>query len=307
MTTMKRSTSNHTPTSRQSSDITRAATMKRTKSLAFETSPSQPKLRHTQSLSPEKANNDFKDYFNVPVGTSLVPNVKAGGVAKRMLRRTQTDTSVSTEGSIKLLSSAGSSSSSIQHTSQKIAPTKTESLIDLTIDPSQSTSSRPQTPSKSRSLEDALSPDKIARPSIANSNMRTYAGKSRSFLVALPTPSVTGPDAQMTEGNSQIEEDEYEVRESYEDLRARWGVDNSEDDPYPLIEQSQPSSQENKGKGKQKQPHHSMPRLPPGMMNDLKSISELRNKGESRRFLDEMGYLFEGLVPDGALRVRRGR
>ena len=43
------------------------------------------------------------------------------------------------------------------------------------------------------------------------------------------------------------------------------------------------------------------------MMNDLKSISELRSKGEARRFMDDVGYLFEGLDPDGAIGVRRGR
>ena len=42
-------------------------------------------------------------------------------------------------------------------------------------------------------------------------------------------------------------------------------------------------------------------------MNDLKSISELRSKGEFRRFLDDMGYLFEGLDPQVAVNVRRGR
>lgn len=103
------------------------------------------------------------------------------------------------------------------------------------------------------------------------------------------------------------EEDEFETRESYADLRARWGVDNSEDDPYPLITESQSPPHTNKTKGKQKQTHPSFSRLPAGMMNDLKSISELRSKGESRRFLDDMGYLFEGLDPEGAIGVRRGR
>jgi hypothetical protein len=43
------------------------------------------------------------------------------------------------------------------------------------------------------------------------------------------------------------------------------------------------------------------------MMNPLKSISELRNKGESRRFLDEVGYLFEGLDPKCGVGLRRAR
>jgi len=43
------------------------------------------------------------------------------------------------------------------------------------------------------------------------------------------------------------------------------------------------------------------------MMNDLKSITELRSKGESRRFMDEVGYLFEGMDRNVGVRVRRGR
>lgn len=87
----------------------------------------------------------------------------------------------------------------------------------------------------------------------------------------------------------------------------RWGVDNSEDEPFPPPDESQSPSRDAKGKGKHAPKPAQLPRLPSGMMNDLKSISELRSKGESRRFLDEMGYLFEGLHPEGALGVRRGR
>jgi hypothetical protein len=49
------------------------------------------------------------------------------------------------------------------------------------------------------------------------------------------------------------------------------------------------------------------PRLAPGMMNDLQSITQLRSKGSSRRFADDVGYLFEGLAPAAALGVRRAR
>lgn len=42
-----------------------------------------------------------------------------------------------------------------------------------------------------------------------------------------------------------------------------------------------------------------------GLYNPLFSITDLRSKGESRRFMDEIGYLFEGLAPTSALSVRR--
>ncbi|KAG6879928.1 hypothetical protein C0992_009283 [Termitomyces sp. T32_za158] len=42
-------------------------------------------------------------------------------------------------------------------------------------------------------------------------------------------------------------------------------------------------------------------------MNPLKSITELRSKGESRRFLDEVGYLFEGMDSSVGVGLRRAR
>lgn len=43
------------------------------------------------------------------------------------------------------------------------------------------------------------------------------------------------------------------------------------------------------------------------MMNPLKSITELRSKGESRRFLDEVGYLFEGMDHSNTTGLKRSR
>lgn len=42
-----------------------------------------------------------------------------------------------------------------------------------------------------------------------------------------------------------------------------------------------------------------------GLYNSLLSITDMRSKGESRRFLDEVGYLFEGLSPLAGINVRR--
>ncbi len=39
--------------------------------------------------------------------------------------------------------------------------------------------------------------------------------------------------------------------------------------------------------------------------NVLFSITDLRSKGESRRFMDEAGYLFDGFDPSGSLSVWR--
>lgn len=155
------------------------------------------------------------------------------------------------------------------------------------------------------------------RPPLANSNssVRTYAGKSRSFLVALPPSQAASigidataammDDAAMLADN---QEDDFEIRESYTELRQRWGIDGSEDDPGPVSPHRSPSPRR---KGKSKTLPKQLPvepvRLFNGMINDLKSITDLRSKGESRRFLDEVGYLFEGLERSCTIGVRRAR
>ncbi|KAF9487433.1 hypothetical protein BDN71DRAFT_1404780 [Pleurotus eryngii] len=137
---------------------------------------------------------------------------------------------------------------------------------------------------------------------LASKHARTYGGASRSFLVSLSLPSDTGA--------SQAREDDMSTRESYSSLRARWGVDGSEDDFHPQPDISPSNSRngtpsKNKGKGKAMPSHNRAADLPQGMMNDLRSITELRSKGESRRFLDEVGYLFEGMDAKGAIGLRR--
>jgi hypothetical protein len=137
--------------------------------------------------------------------------------------------------------------------------------------------------------------------------MRTYAGSSRSFLVALPAISLSAPGSQSIDvGESMLNnQGDLEVHETYSDLRARWGVDDSEDDPYPLlINRNSPRS---KRKGKLQESRSLSLPLQNTTSSDLKSITELRIKGESRRFQDEVGYLFEGLDPDSNIGVRRGR
>ena len=135
---------------------------------------------------------------------------------------------------------------------------------------------------------------------IQRSNVRTYAGRSRSFLVELPT---TGTHDVAIDGDDLG----LEIRESYKDLRMRWGVDDSEDVPRPAVSARTSPEPENGRKGKGKAKDRPKVLLPPNMMNDLKSITELRSKGESRRFMDEVGYLFEGMDRNVGVSVRRGR
>ena len=78
---------------------------------------------------------------------------------------------------------------------------------------------------------------------------------------------------------SLSKDDNLSEPESYSSLRMRWGVDFEEHDSV----------------------------LPPNMMNNLKSITELRSKGESRRFLDQAGYLLEGMDPSNSSALKRSR
>lgn len=125
-------------------------------------------------------------------------------------------------------------------------------------------------------------------------NIRTYAGSSRSFLVEFPVPDADPLNTA---------EEDTEPRESYADLRTRWGIDMSEDDPQPYQEERPAAPTPLRRTASEL----SQPSLLTGMMNDLKSITELRSKGESRRFLDEVGYLFEGLDASSAIALRRAR
>ena len=148
--------------------------------------------------------------------------------------------------------------------------------------------------------DDSSLPLGIAHHASATGHAFTYAGKSRSFLVEIPAPKLgtLGEDSPKRE-NMEVHDDGFEIRESYTDLRSRWGVDNLEDDPRPADPLSRDTTGKRKGKTATATP------LPDGIVNNLKSISELRNKGERRRFFDEVGYLFEGMDPTGPISLRR--
>ncbi|KAH9896941.1 hypothetical protein C8Q73DRAFT_643153 [Cubamyces lactineus] len=228
-----------------------------------------------------------------------------------MLARSRTESSIISINSTSESGSGNAEEASALATPRKLRTFHSDNQLE-------SPSERPPTPSPSRPrlVDDVSSPP--LRPSIVSTstNVRTYAGKSRSFLVALPQSQagnfgLESHSAALIDDNGTIhgesQEDDFDMRESYTELRERWGVDASEDDPRPLSPVRASPSPKGKGK-KRKGLREEAPAkvLPYGMMNDLKSITELRSKGESRRFWDEVGYLFEGLDANGALGVRRG-
>jgi len=152
------------------------------------TNPSQPK--------------DLSGIFApLPQSTPRVFHSPVKSIAKRMLVRSRTEPSVSPSSPRSSPRSAIKASSSF--------PSVISTFPQHRQNP-------PSPPSPS--------------PAISNSQLRTYS-QSRSFLVALPSamaakelPSV---NTQLDVDHSILEPDDG-VRESYTDLRTRWGVDHSE-------------------------------------------------------------------------------
>ncbi|KAG6901528.1 hypothetical protein C0995_010827 [Termitomyces sp. Mi166 len=267
----------------------RKASAKRKQSID---SSSEPRKRRRTSTEPEEPTDNDDEGPSTPrrptaavardlsdIFQSCSPRTSAATtptkLARRMLARSKTESSLVSESS---------SGTPIE---------RTPSMPNLPSPP------KPQTPS--------VRPPAVPLPT--KTNTRTYAGKSRSFLVAIPASSLDPLAADQ-------DDDEFSTRESYASLRSRWGVDNSEDDPYPANispvrsdAASTPGGTPTKAKGKAKAQQEALLRaklsLPNGMMNPLKSITELRSKGESRRFLDEVGYLFEGMDSSVGVGLRR--
>ncbi|EAU90434.2 hypothetical protein CC1G_00818 [Coprinopsis cinerea okayama7 len=162
---------------------------------------------------------------------------------------------------------------------------------------------------------------------------RTYAGSSRSFLMPLSSFSGNPLDPNAPAPQADDYEDEFS-RESYSTLRQKYGVDDTSEDEFwngdavpstsanPRSNSGTPvstPSKANRARGKARSgstspsksrskkdgtPSKSQlpapPPLPSNMMNPLKSITELRNKGETRRFLDEVAYLLDGMAVPSA-------
>ncbi|KAK1230914.1 hypothetical protein PQX77_005992 [Marasmius sp. AFHP31] len=239
--------------------------------------------------TPPKLARDLSQIFDDATASlsSKNPSTSSNKVAKRMLGRSRTESSITSE--------SGSSNAN------KIAD-RTSSLPSIPT-PSKHTRSHSPPPSFDKPM-----PEAPPTPKRAPSLKKTYAGKSRTFLVALPVNhSVTSLEQSMQE-----EEDEYMNRESYDSLRNRWGVDNSDDGPFGLATESAVSSVDTtptKGKGRGKamrgKTGTDKPPPPPDEMKPFQSITEIRNKGESRRFLDEVGYLLEGMDKDETPTSRR--
>ncbi|KIJ09076.1 hypothetical protein PAXINDRAFT_182178, partial [Paxillus involutus ATCC 200175] len=219
--------------------------------------------------TPTKTPRDLSSLFATPSHSRSPGRLARSSIVKRMLSRSRTELTIEASSTETPLALSETTAMSRQGSSHSLPTTFRQ---------------RDPTPEAS-----TQSPSKV----LPARNIRTYAGSSRSFLVALPIPGADPLDDL---------QDDTDMHESYTDLRTRWGVDNSEDDPRPY--QDDPATASHLGRNASTS-NLTQPSLPAGMINDLKSITELRSKGESRRFLDEVGYLFEGLDGSSAIGLRR--
>ena len=225
---------------------------------------------------PTKLARDFSTIFDSIVPTSTPPP-SPSKLAKRMLARSKTESSIG-----------------IQASTHDNSLERTPSLPNLPSSPSTRSDTHTQ-------LSTATLPPLVSN--FKPNTTKTYAGSFRSFLVPLPGANTSNLDSQGIESR----DDEFDTRESYSSLRSRWGVDNSEDDPYPNASLASTSNSASPNVSPSKGRLKTSVEAPIGTMNPLKSISELRNKGETRRFLDEIGYLFEGMDKNGGIGLRRAR
>ncbi|KAG8978674.1 hypothetical protein FRC05_009946 [Tulasnella sp. 425] len=194
--------------------------------------------------------------------TAAPTSPRKPGIAKRMLTRTGTEPDLGAQStSVSLTSDTSLRAGPSTPSKRTTPPTASDSPNPLRNRTESLSNVSPQGGSPLKPSTSVQRPDS---PPPSRPTARTYA-KSRSFLVDLSENLLQDPDSQGSE-----------LRESYQDLRARWGMDQDEDD---LLANSQ--------------------------LNDLRTGIELKNKGETRRFLDELGYLFEGLEPKEPLSVRR--
>ncbi|KAH9968228.1 hypothetical protein BC827DRAFT_1263933 [Russula dissimulans] len=268
-----------------------ATPLKRTSTHPMDYASTPTKSKH--SVDPL---SELFDFFS-PNGTRRVNSRSLSKpskpITKRMLGRTRTEPSIVDNSSVDPSFDPLASKSSNVPVGLPPSPQPSHA-VDVTA--SDFTASQMLTVPEDQSQSSVPGP---STASSQRSGLRTYAGRSRSFLVELPTDS--NPDSGVDADDLGLE-----IRESYQDLRLRWGVDKSEDDPRPVASLRSSLEPENSRKGKGKAKDRPKVVLPSNMMNDLKSITELRSKGESRRFMDEVGYLFEGTGRNVGVGVRRG-
>ncbi|KAL1658874.1 hypothetical protein GGF50DRAFT_131428 [Schizophyllum commune] len=274
-------------------DVDASSTSSRKAPSSSRTSKPSSKVT-TTTARPKTRARDLSSLFSECLPSTSQPNSAAPSpskLARRMLGRSKTESSIASAGHASLFDSPSSSQKSLG-----VAESMPNIMVD-SVDASQPQAGTPhafdRTPGTPRaeSLRRADSTPTIPHspPRVSDAErakpqphpgktIRTYAGASRSFLMAIPLSAATDPLQNPTGAPIDL---------------------SSLADPAPPDEQpdSVPYST-----------LHAMylPTDDDNMMDPLmKSITDLRSKGEARRWADEAGYLLEGLEPDAPIGLRR--
>ncbi|VDB95591.1 unnamed protein product [Peniophora sp. CBMAI 1063] len=296
-----------------------ASRLKASQSLPTTTSPSNAsQIRRTNTLPTSQSHptsvkgkgkdkgpltKDLSDLFDF---TSPEKDGRGAGlgeraaepVARRMLARARTEADLSAEDSqdsgapSRILSRVNS----FQPAENDVKMQEDDALIfplELSADPSAEPDILPMRPPPAP-LQGSASGSGLNSGSI-----KTYAGRSRSFLAPMP-------------GAGLMDFDLVPEPASYRELRKELGVDDFEPLSSPPTSPRRPTSprKSNSVKGKARDDGLATlgagkPKLAPNMHNDVRGLSELRNRGEARRFLDAVQDLFDGLSPESAPAIRR--
>ncbi|KZV65469.1 hypothetical protein PENSPDRAFT_130956 [Peniophora sp. CONT] len=218
-------------------------------------------------------------------------------VARRMLARSRTEADLSAEDS-----QESGAPSRILSRVNSFQPTENDVNmpddplifpLELPADPSAETDTLPMRPPP------VPLPGSASGSGLNSGALKTYAGRSRSFLAPMP-------------GAGLLDFDLVPEPASYRELRKELGVDDLEPLSSPPASPRRPTSPRKsssvKGKVRDDGLHTlgtGKTKLAPNMHNDVRGLSELRNRGEARRFLDAVQDLFDGLAPESAPAVRR--
>ncbi|KIM29085.1 hypothetical protein M408DRAFT_127931 [Serendipita vermifera MAFF 305830] len=225
--------------------------------------PSRPTTPSKPGVSTPKLTRDLSDLFispHKPTISAVTKSPAKPGVLKRMLSKSKTEPALEEAPTRADLFPSKSTIATSEWPPKDTPVIPNDSIPSFNRHPLASNRTPSPTPIQgTRPI--SRSPQKVGR---------TYS-KSRSFLVEIPRDAdPMDVDSELPKPSTLPEDPDLKDmhRESYSELRSRWGIDTSDQDPTL----NTPT-------------------------NDLNSIGEMRSRGETRRFLDEVGYLFDGLDP----------
>lgn len=227
--------------------------------------------------------------------------VRTGGL-RRMLTKTQSLGAVPDSPSKPGATSKFSAEDSL---SDKSTPLSGLSTPSRSIGPTRSLPESPLRSSHLTATPRLVLDSALAVPSGSGGKAKRTYGGSRTFLAESSGPAA-GVSVARSDDTEVLGRNDILAKQSYAELRKRYGVDNTEaaDDGSESgiligVGLQSPTEQEHQGLTNQQD------QLPAGAPQP---ISDMRSRGENRRFMDEIGYLADGIADSAAsISLKRAR